>query len=76
MLNADVAQLAEGVKLYHAAQLDEGMEPLPEAETALAKKYCGGGFGGYALYLFGTPADRDAWVATDKNRRAIEPWCK
>ena len=74
--NADVAQIAEGVKTYHSAQLDEGMEPLPVADKALASKYCGGGFGGYALYLFGEAADRDAWVASDENHRAIEPYCR
>ena len=76
VLKADVAELAEGVKLYHAAQIDEGMEPLPEADKALAKKYCGGGFGGYALYLFEEQADRDVWVAADEKHRAIEPWCR
>lgn len=35
----------------YRAQLDEGMKELPNFGE-IAKKYCGGGWGGYALYLF------------------------
>ena len=76
VLHADIRLLAEGVDLYHATQLDEGMSPLPEIPTAIARKYCGGGYGGYALYLFHDPALRDAAVATTPSLRAIEPFCR
>jgi cytidyltransferase-like protein len=72
----DLDQLAAGVRAYHAMQLEEGMAPLPEAEGALARKYCGGGFGGYALYLFGEPAARDTFVAETEAARAIEPYLR
>jgi hypothetical protein len=56
------------------------MAPLP-GETpadgpvpgALAWKYCGGGFGGYAVYIFAEPAQRDAACARP-NFRPIEPY--
>ena len=76
VLKADVAQIAEGIKTYYGCQIEEGMQSLEEATDALAWKYCGGGYGGYALYLFGSQPDRDAWVASDSNHRAIEPFCK
>ena len=76
VLAGDVKQLAEGVSMYYEAQVAEGMQPLPDAPTALARKYCGGGHGGYALYLFMEPAERDAWVAAETDtRRPVEPWC-
>lgn len=43
--------LAMAVDISYKMQLGEGMEKLPEFGE-LAKKYCGGGWGGYALYLF------------------------
>lgn len=67
--------LAEAVRRSHQAQLREGMQPLPEVPHALAWKYCGGGWGGYALYLFATEADRNQWAAGD-GAIAIEPYLK
>jgi len=52
VLTEDIDLLAEGVRLYYGSQIAEGMEPLPPMDGALAMKYCGGGYGGYALYLF------------------------
>ena len=75
-LHADITRLAEGVTLYHANQLDEGMDPLPGIPGAIARKYCGGGHGGYALYLFHDPALRDAAVATTPQLRGVEPFCR
>lgn len=75
VLNEDIDKLAEGVALYYEAQLDEGMKALPEIDGALARKYSGGGHGGYALYLFKTQQDRDAAIAEHDNMRAIEPYC-
>ena len=75
-LHADISKLAEGVSLYHATQLDEGMEVLADIPGSIARKYCGGGYGGYALYLFNEPAARDAAVASIAELRAIEPFCR
>ena len=72
----DLDQLAAGIRTYHQMQLGEGMTPLPEAPGALARKYCGGGFGGYALYLFRDPADRDAYVSGTGAARPVEPYLR
>ena len=68
--------LAAGIALYHSVQLEEGMEPLPVIEGALAQKYCGGGHGGYALYLFDSPVDREKAMAVTPGLRAVEPYCR
>ncbi|MDD4872310.1 MAG: adenylyltransferase/cytidyltransferase family protein [Kiritimatiellae bacterium] len=44
-------KLCEAVSITHEVQLKEGMQPLPNFGEK-AKKYCGGGHGGYAVYLF------------------------
>ncbi len=75
-LNADIQLLAAGVDLYHSTQLDEGMDALPEITGSIAHKYCGGGHGGYALYLFNNPSSRDAAIATTPELRAVEPFCR
>ena len=75
-LHADIQKLAEAVKLYHATQLDEGMEPLPGIPGSIARKYCGGGYGGYALHLFDEPSHRDAAVSSTPELRAVEPFCR
>ena len=72
----DIHKLAEGTMLYYKMQLDEGMEPLPKAEGMLAQKYCGGGFGGYAVYLFENPEQRDAFVASNDEVLAVEPYLR
>lgn len=84
----DLALLAAAVRQsYFHVQRPEGMAPLPgdpEASGAsrealpaglqpLAWKYCGGGFGGYAVYLFADAAQRDAACARP-NFRPIEPY--
>lgn len=76
VLYSDIKRLAEGILLYHATQLDEGMEPLPDLPNAIARKYCGGGYGGYGLYLFDDPSLRDAAVAATSQLRAVEPFCR
>jgi cytidyltransferase-like protein len=75
-LHADILRLAEGVRMYHTTQLDEGMDPLPEIANAIATKYCGGGYGGYALYLFADPAERDIAIAKHSAMRPVEPFCR
>jgi len=70
----DIAKLGEAVSLSYAAQLKEGMPQLPAAEDCVGRKYCGGGWGGYALYLFANSAARDAFVASANCNRSIEPY--
>ncbi|HTX65771.1 MAG TPA: adenylyltransferase/cytidyltransferase family protein [Opitutaceae bacterium] len=70
----DLPGLADAVRQSYAVQLAEGMAPLPaDLPGALAWKYCGGGFGGYAAYLFAEPAARDA-AAARPGFRPIEPY--
>ena len=64
------------MNLYHSTQLAEGMQPLPEIPGAIARKYSGGGYGGYALYLFEDSTLRDHAIATTPGLRAVEPFCK
>jgi len=73
-LSEDLEKLAEGVMCYHQAQLLEGMQPLPEIEGSIAKKYSGGGYGGYALYLFSTRELRDHAVQKHEALRVVEPF--
>ena len=44
-------KLCEAVRMTHEVQLKEGMQPLPDFGEK-ARKYCGGGHGGYAVYMF------------------------
>jgi cytidyltransferase-like protein len=75
-LQADIQLLAKGVDLYHQTQLDEGMEILPDIAGAISRKYCGGGYGGYALYLFNERSARDAALSSTPQLRAVEPFCR
>jgi hypothetical protein len=52
------------------------MNPLPEVPGAIARKYCGGGHGGYALYLFAESTLRDAALAATPQLSAVEPFCR
>jgi len=74
VLHTNIQLLAEAITLYHATQLDEGMDTLPDIPGAIARKYCGGGYGGYGLYLFADPALRDLAIASIPELRAIEPF--
>lgn len=81
--NDDLALLAEAIKQSYAVQRGENMtplpgdpqssKPLPAGIRPLAWKYCGGGFGGYALYLFATKAERDQLCETE-HFRPVEPY--
>lgn len=75
VLAADIEKLAEGIDLSYQAQRGEGMDELPPADHALARKYCGGGWGGYAVYLFNTRAHRDSFALREEVT-AIEPFTK
>ena len=76
VIEHNIATLAAGVCLYHSVQLDEGMARLPDIEGSIARKYCGGGFGGYALYLFQKQEFRDKALADVPGMRAVEPFCR
>jgi cytidyltransferase-like protein len=85
---SDLALLADAVRQsYFNVQRPEGMAALPGDPAAapalqailpggvspLAWKYCGGGFGGYAVYLFADVAQRDA-TCTHPQFRPVEPY--
>jgi len=74
VMKAEINLLARGVSASYEAQLDEGMNSLPAATGCLARKYCGGGFGGYALYLFEKTELRDSFVKENEGARGIEPF--
>jgi cytidyltransferase-like protein len=76
VLHEDLNKLAEAVQMSYKAQTKEGMEPLIDAEKCLAHKYCGGGWGGYALYLFETKKARDKFVVKYSQAKAIEPYIR
>jgi mevalonate kinase len=76
VLRQDVPHLGEAVRMSYQAQLAEGMAALDIPTTCLAAKYCGGGWGGYALYLFSSPADRDEFVGVSSCAKAIEPFIR
>ena len=76
VLHEDLHMLAEAVRMSYKAQTDEGMNPLIEAKNCLARKYCGGGWGGYAAYLFSTIKDRNAFVARHPQAKVIEPYTR
>lgn len=84
---SDLKLLSEAVRQSYAVQCREGMAPLPGDPAAdealrsarlsdlrpLAWKYCGGGFGGYAVYLFASSEERDRACA-HPGFRPIEPF--
>ncbi len=74
IIKSDIRTLGQGVDASYKAQLVEGMKPLPEAVGCLGRKYCGGGFGGYALYLFESRDARNTYVTANASTRAIEPY--
>lgn len=76
VLAEDVEALAGSVRLTHDVQLSEGMQPLAERGAALAAKYCGGGHGGYSVYLYPDPEARAAALAVHDTLRAVEPFTR
>ncbi|MHB8904159.1 MAG: adenylyltransferase/cytidyltransferase family protein [Patescibacteria group bacterium] len=73
-LAPDFNKLCEAVNLSYEVQLEEGMAPLPN-HNEIAKKYSGGGHGGYALYLFKNEEDRNKFLENE-SALAIEPSLK
>lgn len=76
VLQQDVAVLSVAVQLSYQQQLEEGQAPLPPIEGALAHKYCGGGHGGYALYLFASGQDRARALQQCEDLYPVEPYCR
>jgi cytidyltransferase-like protein len=81
---SDFSLLANAVRQSYAVQCAEGMTRLPGDSAGpanvlpagvkpLAWKYCGGGFGGYAVYLFADAAEREA-ACRAPGFRPIEPY--
>jgi len=70
--NESLKGLAEAVNMTLNMQYDEGMDTLPSYHE-LAKKYCGGGWGGYAVYIFETEAKRAEFLK-QKDTQPIEPF--
>lgn len=64
--------LAEAVNITLNMQYGEGMDPLP-SYGEIAKKYCGGGWGGYAVYIFRNEQERNAFLKIE-HTRPIEPF--
>jgi cytidyltransferase-like protein len=75
-LKSSLPILAKAINLSYEAQLGEGMNKLPTVKKAIARKYLGGGHGGYALYLFKNKKDRDAALKSVKGTLKIEPYIK
>ncbi len=76
VLSQNLRTLSRGILFSYSQQLDEGMRPLPKIKKAMAWKYCGGGHGGYALYLFKNESDRQAALQKEERLHPIEPYCR
>lgn len=72
----DINVLAIAVNMSYKLQRAEGQAQLPEIGDCLAHKYCGGGHGGYALYLYETPEAREAALDACEDLYPIEPYCR
>jgi cytidyltransferase-like protein len=68
----DILKLSKAVNITLEMQYREGMEPLP-GHNELAKKYCGGGWGGYAVYIFESEAERKKFLELP-DTQPIEPF--
>lgn len=76
VMQQDITVLAVAVQFSYQLQLDEGQAPLGNIGDSLAFKYCGGGHGGYAVYLYETEADRAAALAACEDLYPVEPYCR
>lgn len=72
----DVTTLSVAVQMSYRAQLAEGMAPLEPLGHSLAYKYCGGGHGGYALYLFESAEHRARALENCLSLYPVEPYCR
>lgn len=69
----DIEILQKAVDMTYGTQIDEGMEELPQAIGGV-RKYCGSGWGGYALYLFKEVEARDRFLRGTEEGLPIEPY--
>lgn len=76
VLQQDITILSVAVQMSYQLQLGEGMAPLEPVGDSLACKYCGGGHGGYAVYLYETQEARDAAVESCCHLYPVEPYCR
>lgn len=70
------SMLCSAISASYDVQIWEGMELLPKPDAAVAWKYLGSGWGGYALYFFAKQPARDDFVAITPGAMAIEPFMK
>jgi mevalonate kinase len=71
----DLSLLRLAIDCSYEAQLAEGMSKVPN-HGAMARKYCGAGWGGYVLHLFAEQAQRDSFVEAVPGARKIEPYLR
>ena len=74
VFNGSITLLGKAIQMSYAAQIKEGMSELADAPGCVGRKYCGGDWGGYALFLFEQSTERDAFVSSATCNRAIEPF--
>jgi cytidyltransferase-like protein len=75
VLTGDFSGLCEAVTLSYAIQLKEGMSDLPGFGES-SKKYLGGGWGGYALYMFAERLSRNQFVQMESEATSVEPYLR
>jgi cytidyltransferase-like protein len=77
VLDSNYFDMVRAVEYSHELQVAEGMNRLaPSGFPGSACKYCGSGWGGYALYLFRQTEHRDQFVADHSDAFAIEPYVR
>lgn len=74
VLHESISILGEAIGMSYEVQLKEGMKPLPKIGNCIARKYCGGGHGGYMMLLFSNQKDRAIAIAADDSILEIEPY--
>lgn len=68
----DIKGLGIAMTTNHAAQIQEGDDPLEPHGVGFLM--CGGGHGGYGVYLFKNQTQRDAFVVEHVEATAVEPY--
>lgn len=72
-LSRSIELLSKSIETSYLAQLSEGMDAI--TKYGIASKYCGGGFGGYILYLFNDEKERYKSII-ENEMIAIEPYIR
>lgn len=70
----NLKELSQAINMSYKVQIKEGMNKLPIIKGSLARKYLGGGYGGYALYIFSNEKKRDWALKNIKETTKIEPY--